>query len=695
MTVNFSDETFSTFLPFEKIEDQSDGTLMVWGRATQEVGDSQGEIMDYQSSAPQFRRRAKETHARSNGQNLMPLRSMHQPIAAGKVVQFDFLDAEKAIDICSHVVDSEEVKKVKAGVYTGYSVGGKYLKRWPDQKGQLVRYTADPMEISLVDTPAVPTAKFTLFKADDIEKGGRGSGNFGHKGRPGQRGGSGDGSGGGAITADEFKSILADLFKEGDENGFSYNPISDQSPTSGYMSSEYPDRMMLMKTEDLTTDELLKFATANRDLLQDENHYLGGWAQKYGDVYLDISKRFDSQDEAIASAIAHHQAGIFDLNELKTVYTSPKFDPASPEFDKDFLDEFISAKKDIHGNAKFESVEFMKVIGDRVGIIRRNGSPSTPPQGYPSNYIDYGDPANVTYPVDASNWVVSVDRFNKGNDGEYSPREWHVLGRRITQLASRFTAHTYDPVMKKISRKEKVMSDNLNKMDVGHILVQLKAATGMALANAGADQIAKDALTAILGQLDDLSTPVKGDAAPQPANAESPVLKADGAPDLEGKDKPAMVKEDKKEHEEPDGDEAKEVPPEFAAKVANIEKAISDIGTVLGKLTEVMGKQATITKSAGQSPLNGLNSILNADPAGDPDVDNEIIKALDEGGPYAMQKALKAAAGSDEYVNGSLAYERVYSAIRKASYATLEKGGVVTQNRHMMKLYSGDNGMFS
>lgn len=684
-------DIFSAFVTFSKVEDQPDGSLLVFGRATQEVGDSQGEIMDYKTSAPQFKLRANEVSKGTNGTKVMPLRAMHQPVAAGNVVQFDFMEDEKAIDICAHVLDQNEVKKVRGGVYTGFSVGGRYLKRWPDMKSNLMRFTADPHEISLVDVPSVPTAKFTMFKIDsapeDLGKGGSGSGNFGHKGGPGQIGGSG-GGGSAAIGLEdkELENLINNLFVDNqDENGFSYNPYTDESPTSGFMSSEYPERMVLMKTEDLKVSTLKKFVMDNYDLLSDKDHYVGAWAQKYGDVYLDISKRFGSESEAISSAIDHHQAGIFDLNEMKTVYTSPKFDPNSSEFDKTFLDEFISGKKDIKGvNKTHEVHELLKVIGDRVGISLRTGSPSTPPPGYPVSFSDYGDPANFDFPVDENHWGESMDRFNKGNLGNYSPREWHVLGRRITLSGSRYGA-TYDPSMKKITGKEHKMSD-LEKLDVGALLQTLKAATSVALSNAS-DQVSKDALTSIMGQLDDLSTPI-GKGVPTPTDPGT-ALKADMP--------------DEKNHAEPDGDEGKgkdskesKVPAEFVEKMASFEKQLTGLGDVVSKLTEVLtANPAPAIAKSGQGPLNNLNALLNVDPQGDPVVDNAIIKALEEGGPYAMAKALKAAAGDDEFANGSMAYERVYNAIRQASYHTLEKGGVITQNRHIQKLYTPEGGIFS
>jgi hypothetical protein len=50
------------------------------------------------------------------------------------------------------------------GVYTGFSIGGAYVQSWKD--GEYVRFTANPVEISVVDNPCVPGAHFTAVKAD-------------------------------------------------------------------------------------------------------------------------------------------------------------------------------------------------------------------------------------------------------------------------------------------------------------------------------------------------------------------------------------------------------------------------------------------------------------------------------------------------------------------------------------------------
>src|SRR5260370_19762844 len=89
---------------------------------------------------------------------------MHGKVAAGKLTSINFNDAEKQIEICSKVVDDNEWNKVLEGVYTGFSQGGAYVKRWKD--GDVQKYTADPGEVSLVDLPCLADATFQIIKAD-------------------------------------------------------------------------------------------------------------------------------------------------------------------------------------------------------------------------------------------------------------------------------------------------------------------------------------------------------------------------------------------------------------------------------------------------------------------------------------------------------------------------------------------------
>jgi hypothetical protein len=136
---------------------------LVYGRID-ETPDRAGEVFDYVSSKPHFEKWSAETQAASDGKSLGNVRGMHSKVAAGKLVSLDFDDAGKAINICAKVVDDAEWQKVEEGVYTGFSPGGSYGPKWRD--GEHRRYTAIPSEMSLVDRPCIPSATFTMFKAD-------------------------------------------------------------------------------------------------------------------------------------------------------------------------------------------------------------------------------------------------------------------------------------------------------------------------------------------------------------------------------------------------------------------------------------------------------------------------------------------------------------------------------------------------
>lgn len=152
---------------FARLTKVDEEKRLVYGRATEEVVDRAGEIMDYATSKPYFEKWSGDVAKATDGKSVGNLRAMHNNIAAGKLTAIDFLDAEKAIDICAKVVDDVEWDKVLEGVYTGFSIGGDYVKRWADAELSARRFTANPCEISLVDLPCVPTASFfSIEKAD-------------------------------------------------------------------------------------------------------------------------------------------------------------------------------------------------------------------------------------------------------------------------------------------------------------------------------------------------------------------------------------------------------------------------------------------------------------------------------------------------------------------------------------------------
>ena len=136
----------------------------VTGVLAEEAPDKSGEIFDYGSSKPFFKAWNAEFEKATDGRSLGNVREMHQPVAVGKFVRAEYDDSAKQIVVTAKIVDRDAWQKVAEGVYTGFSIGGKYVKSWRD--GEYVRYTAEPNEGSLVDNPCMYGTHFSAIKAD-------------------------------------------------------------------------------------------------------------------------------------------------------------------------------------------------------------------------------------------------------------------------------------------------------------------------------------------------------------------------------------------------------------------------------------------------------------------------------------------------------------------------------------------------
>jgi hypothetical protein len=153
------------FVPITKV----DATKReVWGVAAEEAVDKSNECFDYEGSKGPFAKWSADFQKATGGKSRGNVREMHQPKAVGKVIDISFDDAAKRIPIGVHVVDKDAWEKVESGVYTGFSIGGRYAKRWDDpaQPG-VTRYIAEPSEVSLVDNPCMHGATFeAVLRAD-------------------------------------------------------------------------------------------------------------------------------------------------------------------------------------------------------------------------------------------------------------------------------------------------------------------------------------------------------------------------------------------------------------------------------------------------------------------------------------------------------------------------------------------------
>lgn len=143
-----------------KMDDNPDGTLTVYGKATDDTLDIDQQICD-----PVWLDRAMPQWFMTGGN----IREQHSNIAAGVAEEY-----EKKADghyITALVVDPVSVKKVKTRVLKGFSIGIKSPRVVKDNKavnGRIV--DGQIVEVSLVDRPANPNAKLVLAKSVESEE---------------------------------------------------------------------------------------------------------------------------------------------------------------------------------------------------------------------------------------------------------------------------------------------------------------------------------------------------------------------------------------------------------------------------------------------------------------------------------------------------------------------------------------------
>jgi len=107
--------SLNLFLPLMKVDvDQR----MVHGVVTAEQPDRSGEICDYESTKPYFEAWSQQASDVTKGKSLGAVRAMHGAVAAGKLTDIAFDDANKRILVAAKIVDDDEWNKVLEGVYT-------------------------------------------------------------------------------------------------------------------------------------------------------------------------------------------------------------------------------------------------------------------------------------------------------------------------------------------------------------------------------------------------------------------------------------------------------------------------------------------------------------------------------------------------------------------------------------------------
>ena len=149
------DEVLYASIPITKSEKQEDGTLLVYGLATDSSIDHDKQIAD-----PKWLATAMPKWFKESGN----VREQHSNIAAGVAKNLEAIGEGWYTTV--HVVDPVSVKKVEAGVLKDFSIGirnARVVKDATAAGGRIVDGLI--AELSLVDRGANMNAKFVIAKA--------------------------------------------------------------------------------------------------------------------------------------------------------------------------------------------------------------------------------------------------------------------------------------------------------------------------------------------------------------------------------------------------------------------------------------------------------------------------------------------------------------------------------------------------
>jgi len=137
-----------------KFDEQADGTILAYGKATDASLDSDEQICD-----PVWLERAMPEWFKYGN-----IREQHSSIAAGVATEYELKDGGHFIT--AHIVDPTSAKKVKSGVLKGFSIGIRRPRVVKDNKalgGRIV--DGEIVEVSIVDRPANPSCTLVVAKA--------------------------------------------------------------------------------------------------------------------------------------------------------------------------------------------------------------------------------------------------------------------------------------------------------------------------------------------------------------------------------------------------------------------------------------------------------------------------------------------------------------------------------------------------
>ncbi|MDE2098873.1 MAG: hypothetical protein KGL39_16590 [Patescibacteria group bacterium] len=142
------------YVDIAKVHSQPDGSVIVFGKPTSEALDVDGQVADREW----FSQALPDWFKWGN------IREMHQPKAVGTGTSLEWDEAGDPW-LTSKIIDIEAARKVREGVYKGYSIGIKKPVLRRDRTAPKGRFVGGQiLEVSIVDRPANPESKIEIVK---------------------------------------------------------------------------------------------------------------------------------------------------------------------------------------------------------------------------------------------------------------------------------------------------------------------------------------------------------------------------------------------------------------------------------------------------------------------------------------------------------------------------------------------------
>lgn len=106
----------------------------------------------------------------------------------------------------------------------------------------------------------------------------------------------------------------------GENGGFTYQPVSGESPVRGYAVSPFPEATLAVKADEIDEGVIFDWLKEHKDRFNDKRVHAGGWIDdSSGDAVFDLSIVVADQEDARKIGRQYDQDAVYDLGRGETI----------------------------------------------------------------------------------------------------------------------------------------------------------------------------------------------------------------------------------------------------------------------------------------------------------------------------------------------------------------------------------------